>query len=502
MTGIRHFHLLASLFVVLVTCSGQRALGQDKTTEQGAEKHEHTNPLVDETSPYLLMHAHNPVYWYPWNEETLALAKKEKKPIFLSIGYSSCHWCHVMERESFMDEEIAKYMNENFICIKVDREERPDVDAIYMESLHVINRILRTNRGGGWPLSMFLTDDARPFSGGTYFPPRDGERGAKFGFLTILKKINQAWSDTNDRIQKDADLITKLTQRSLAGQPLPKDAAVKIAWISMALSGLKSGFDPQYGGFRYSERNSTVPKFPEPSNLFFLLDQIQQNPTSADARMMLFKTCDQMMMGGIYDHLGGGFHRYSVDRFWAIPHFEKMLYDNGQLATVFSEAYAINKRPDYRWVVEGICDFVIRELRDAKGGFYSALDAESEGEEGKFNRWTKEEIQQTLTPEEYRLFAEIYRLNEAPNFENKFYVPQLNRRLSSHASEKRTTIEELEERLRKIRRKLFNLRERRVRPLTDTKILASWNGLMIRGLADAGRILKNEKYLQAGARLC
>ncbi len=306
-----------------------QSAGQPTDTATPATAHKRANLLADETSPYLLMHAHNPVNWRPWNEESLALAKREDKPIFLSIGYSSCHWCHVMERESFLDEEIAAILNENFICIKVDREERPDVDAIYMESLQVLNQLMQTGRGGGWPLSMFLTPDGKPFFGGTYFPARIGDRGATVGFLTILQKITEAWNEKRDRVIQDADVITRVTQRSLAGQALPENAEIQPSWPTLAQQRLEENFDPEYGGFRFDATNPRVPKFPEPSNLYFLVDQLQQDPDNAKAKQMLVTTCERMMMGGIYDHLGGGFHRYSVDRFWNIPHFEKMLYDNG-----------------------------------------------------------------------------------------------------------------------------------------------------------------------------
>lgn len=471
---------------------------KQKSAEQKSEpsqQHKHTNSLAKETSPYLLLHAHNPVDWYPWSQDSLAMAKTQNKPIFLSIGYSSCHWCHVMERESFLDEEIAKFLNDNFICIKVDREERPDVDAIYMESLHVINQLTRSGRGGGWPLSMFLTPDAKPFFGGTYFPARDGDRGARIGFLTLSKKINENWVDKKDRIEKDAKLITDLTKKSLAGQQPFKDAAINKTWFAMTMNALKEKFDPQYGGFRFSPTDSQVPKFPEPSNLYFLAEQIRRDSKNEDAIKMLTTTCERMMMGGIYDHLGGGFHRYSVDRYWAIPHFEKMLYDNGQLATVYSELYQITGREDFKWVVDGIMSFLQREMTDANGGFYSALDAESENEEGKFYRWDKAEIQKLLSDEEYKLFAEVYGINLPPNFEGH-YAPQLKSSLPAIAASQLIKTAELEQKLIPIRKKLFDVRAKRPRPLTDNKILASWNGLMIRGCADAGRILKNEKYTQ------
>ena len=461
---------------------------------------QHTNQLTRETSPYLLMHAHNPVDWRPWSEESLALAKQENKPIFLSIGYSSCHWCHVMERESFLDDEIAAILNENFICIKVDREERPDVDVIYMESLQVLNQLMKNGRGGGWPLSMFLTPDAKPFFGGTYFPPRDGDRGATVGFLTIRQKITEAWETQRERVLSDSDVIADLTRRSLAGQAPAADAKVQSGWTALAQMGLKERFDPEYGGFRFDETNPQVPKFPEPGNLYFLIDQLQNNPDNADAKQMLITTCERMMLGGIYDHLGGGFHRYSVDRYWNIPHFEKMLYDNGQLATVYSEAYALTGRSDFKRVVEGILEYTTREMRNESGGFYSALDADSEGEEGKFYRWDRGEIQSALDPDEYALFATVYGIDQEPNFEGEYYAPQLKLNWLETAKSLSMTEAELEAKLIPIRKKLFDIRAKRPRPLTDDKILASWNGLMIRGYADAGRVLEQPRYLETASQ--
>ncbi|MCH7729137.1 MAG: thioredoxin domain-containing protein [Planctomycetes bacterium] len=322
----------------------------EKPKEQPDEK-KHTNHLAKETSLYLRMHAHNPVDWYPWNEEALAKAKKENKVIFLSIGYSSCHWCHVMERESFVDKEIAKFLNENFVCIKVDREERPDVDSVYMTSLHVLNQLTRSGRGGGWPLSMFLTPDAKPFFGGTYFPARDGDRGQATGFLSIVKRVKEVWDENPDKIKNDADTITRFTKTQLEGEAPGKPIDLNVDLVKSAQQQLDDQYDAIYGGFGYDPRNPQRPKFPEPSNLFLLIERVR---VAADerAKRMLVGTLERMAMGGIRDHVGGGFHRYSVDRFWQIPHFEKMLYDNGQLASVYAETYALTGRKDFRRVVE------------------------------------------------------------------------------------------------------------------------------------------------------
>lgn len=493
----------------LVICLPQPSLAQDKPgdkptahgSEDGQQEHKYTNALAKESSPYLLMHAHNPVDWYAWNEETLALAKKENKPIFLSIGYSSCHWCHVMERESFLDPEIAKFLNENYICVKVDREERPDVDEIYM------NALLQINGRGGWPLSMFLTPEAKPFFGGTYFPARDGDRGATMGFLSIVKRVDHHYKNNRDLIEKDAEKLTNATRDSLSVRTPIKGLPIQKAWGREAVDRLAQTFDPSFGGFRFSPGNTQVPKFPEPSNLLFLIDRLRNpipendQPNDRDeVKRMLETTCERMMLGGIYDHLGGGFHRYSTDRFWAIPHFEKMLYDNGQLATVYAEAYALTKRSDFRRTTEGILDFVSRELTAEGGGFYSSLDAESEGEEGKFYRWTKEELEKTLSKEEFALFASVYRIDEAPNFEKEYYAPQLKKTLSKHAVDRSITEDELVSKLKPIRNKLFQLRSKRIRPLLDHKILTAWNGQMIRGYADAGRIFERKDYVDVATK--
>ena len=462
---------------------------------QDSGKQKHTNALAKESSPYLLMHAHNPVNWYPWNEETLALAKKEDKPIFLSIGYSSCHWCHVMERESFLDEEIAKFLNEHFICIKVDREERPDVDEIYMRALLVVSK-----RGGGWPLSMFLMPDGRPFLGGTYYPARDGDRPGQPGFLTVIRRIEGNFKTNRDQTEKLADQVTELTKKALDDREPLTETKIQTDWMLDTVSDLSDRFDPDFGGFGYNPNNPRVPKFPEPSNLFFLSNVLQQQPTSPEAKKMLITTCEKMQQGGIYDHLGGGFHRYSVDRYWHIPHFEKMLYDNGQLATVYADAYALTKRDDFRRTLEGILDFVSRELTSKDGGFYSSLDAESEGEEGKFYRWTIAELKSVLDETEFELFAKVYRIDEAPNFEGKYYAPQLKQTMAQHATAMSTSESELETKLKPIRDKLFKLREKRIRPLLDNKILTAWNGLMIRGYADAGRVLDKPAYTAAAIK--
>jgi uncharacterized protein YyaL (SSP411 family) len=460
----------------------------------GAETH---NRLAKETSPYLLQHAHNPVDWYPWGDEALAKAKKEGKLIFLSVGYSSCHWCHVMERESFQDVEIAKFLNENFVCIKVDREERPDIDAVYMTALQVYSQLAGSGRGGGWPLSMFLTPDAEPFVGGTYFPARDGDREGAPGFLQLAQKVQEVWAKEPERIRGDAKTVAKFTKDQMEKRTVVPTVPLDESLVNRTLEALAEQYDPKYGGFGHSP-DGRQPKFPQASKLVFLLDRAKRG--NEQAKQMLVSTLEKMSLGGIRDHLGGGFHRYSVDRYWRIPHFEKMLYDNGQLASVYAEAFELTGREDFRRVVVELCDFVLRELSDRSGGFYAALDADSEGEEGKFYRWERPEVHAALSADEYSLFANVYGLERSPNFDEKFYVPQLAQPLSEIAAELKMTEMALEAKLAPVRQKLLKVRNTRERPNTDSKIVTADNGLMIGGLADAGRILKEPRSVAAAEK--
>jgi uncharacterized protein YyaL (SSP411 family) len=455
----------------------------------------HANRLAKETSPYLLLHAHNPVDWYPWGDEALAKAKAEKKLIFLSIGYSSCYWCHVMERESFMDEEIAALLNKHFVCIKVDREERPDIDEVYMQALQIYLQLLGAKQGGGWPLSMFLTPDAKPLMGGTYFPPRDRE--GQTGFLTVIQRVHQAWTAEPEKWQKTGDSLADYVADSLKQQPLVNVPKLEQPLVTAVLRGLAARFDKDYGGFGFDPANPRQAKFPEPPTLTFLLDQAQRG--SEAARTMLAVTLDHIARGGIHDHVGGGFHRYSTDRFWRVPHFEKMLYDNAQLVSLYARAHELTGRADFRRVVDRAIAFVLRELRDAGGGFYSAIDAETDAEEGRFYVWERKEVTEALSPTEYSLWAGVYGIDGEPNFEGK-YIPLLASPLPELAAERQLSEDALVGALAPARAKLLAARDKRQRPLTDTKILAGWNGLMIRGLADAGRILKNDAYTEAAAR--
>ena len=455
--------------------------------EQPAPKHvKHpANRLAKETSPYLLMHAHNPVDWYPWGKEALAKAKKENKPIFLSIGYSSCHWCHVMEKECFIDEKIAKIMNEHFVCIKVDREERPDVDEVYMTSLRLYFQGLGSRQSGGWPLSMFLTPDTRPIMGGTYFSPED--------FIKVLKFVNRLWTEEPDRVNRAADQLTRLVKLTFRQTPEEKPVQLSAELLKTVQEALENQFDETYGGFG---RGRT--KFPEVSNLEFLFDRHRRTGDET-ARKMLLKTLEMMAGGGIRDHVGGGFHRYTVDPFWRIPHFEKMLYDNGQLASAYSWAYLLTKKPYYRRIVDEQLEFILREMTDKQGGFYSALDADSEGEEGKFYVWGTDELKKLLSEDEFALIADVYGVGPEPNFEGG-HTLLLARSWDKTAADLKLSDEQLAAKLKAINAKLFAERSKRERPLTDTKILTAWNGLMIRGLADAGRVFEEPRYIKAASR--
>ena len=469
------------------------------------------NRLATESSPYLLQHARNPVDWYPWGLEAFDKAKRENKLVFLSVGYAACHWCHVMERESFEDEKIADFLNDRFVCVKVDREERPDVDQIYMTAVQLVSG------HGGWPMSVFLLPDGKPFWGGTYFPARDGDRGNATGFMTVISQIDQAWKQQRQQVVSQAEAVTRaIREQQLTTVDLDANAKFDEALIEMSVEALRGQYDLKHGGFASSENG---PKFPEASNLWLLqslateeLSQESPSPsqptelprsdTSAkskrlSASLMLQGTLDGMIRGGMYDHLGGGFHRYSVDGEWLIPHFEKMLYDNAQLASVFANASSLFGNEEYQRIAEGICDFMLREMLDADGGFYSSIDADSEGEEGKYYRWDRVELSGFKSMERYEEFASLYRLDGEPNFESIHYVLAPRDNLRRLAKERGQSISQMLHPLNSISRAMLEHREKRVRPITDTKILTAWNGLAIAGLADAGRVLGQKRYLKA-----
>ena len=440
------------------------------------------NRLANETSPYLLQHKDNPVDWYPWGEEALRRAREEDKPILLSVGYSACHWCHVMERESFEDEATARIMNEHFVNIKVDREERPDIDSIYMSAVQALTR------HGGWPMTVFLTPDGAPFYGGTYFPPVPG-RGLP-SFQQVLLSLADAYENRRDEVSRSADSVREYLQ-STTGAALPK-TDVETRLLDNAAESLMSELDRRFGGF------GGAPKFPQAMNLEVLLRHHHRTGDLA-ALSGVEDTLRAMANGGIYDQLGGGFARYSVDAYWLVPHFEKMLYDNALLSRLYLEAYQATGEPFYRRIAEETLDYVVRDMTSPDGGFYSAEDADSEGEEGKFYVWTPGEIRAVLDEEEARLAERYWDVTQRGNFEGKniLYVP---RPPEAVAAEFGVPPEELWERIEGIRSKLLAAREERIRPGRDEKILAAWNGLMLRSFALAARVLDREDYREVARR--
>ncbi|MGD9647672.1 MAG: thioredoxin domain-containing protein [Pirellulales bacterium] len=445
------------------------------------------NRLANETSPYLLQHANNPVDWYPWGPEALERAKREDKPIFLSIGYSACHWCHVMEHESFENAEIAKQINEQFVPIKVDREERPDLDQIYMNAVQMM-----TGRGG-WPMSMFLTPDLQPFFGGTYWPPTS-KHGLP-GFDRVLVAVADAWRTRRKEIVEQAGQLTaQLREIGLAGGAagdVPDDLVLRAA------AELEKSFDPVHGGF------GQAPKFPHPMDLRVLLRAWRRLAAGDERRAKLLNvvthTLDKMAAGGIYDHLGGGFHRYSVDERWLVPHFEKMLYDNALLVPAYLEAFQATGRDEYATVVRETLDYLLREMTDRAGGIYSTQDADSEGEEGKFYVWTPAELEQVLGPAPAKAFAAFYDVSAAGNFEGHNI---LNRAKSFDEVAKLLGREpgELAAEIDNSRKLLLAARLKRVPPGLDDKVLTGWNALAIEALAMAGAVLAEPRYVDAARR--
>jgi uncharacterized protein YyaL (SSP411 family) len=491
-----HFSLVLRVGAVLALAL---ATPLGAAPKKSGGKPQHTNRLARETSPYLLMHAHNPVDWYPWGSEAFAKAKKEKKLIFLSIGYSSCYWCHVMERESFANKEVAKILNRHFVCIKVDREERPDIDSIYMTALNIMG-----NRGG-WPLSMFLMPDGKPIVGGTYFPPEDKKVGNKTlrGFKSILKLMLKYHKEKAKDLAKQADRLAEATREALArttrGVAL---VALDRALVAGAVESLDEEFDGKYGGFGAAASQFRGTKFPTAPRLDFLLHEAKRKGKgTADVTKMLTRTLDRMARGGIYDQLGGGFHRYSTERTWTVPHFEKMLYDNAQLAEVYARAYLLTKNPLYRRVVRETLAFVKREMTGPEGGFFSALDAETKGEEGRYYVWTDEEIKKVLAnKEDVALVKKVYGADTGYNFDNKYHIFLLPKPLADTARGLKLKEAELRKRLAPLREKLLKARARRPRPFLDRKILTAWNGQMIAGYARAGQVLKEPEYIKTAAR--
>ena len=440
------------------------------------------NRLANETSPYLLQHAQNPVDWYPWAPEAFERAKAEDRPILLSVGYSSCHWCHVMERESFENRQIAAIMNENFVCIKVDREERPDVDSIYMSAVQAMTG------SGGWPMTLFLTPDGKPFYGGTYFPPED-RRGMP-GFPRVLQALAAAYRQNRSEVLLTTDKLLQQMRQMTSGtrtvEPLTTDV------VHQAHSEIATQFDDKYGGV------GMQPKFPQPMTYEFLLRHYLRTKDS-HALEMVELTLDRMAMGGIYDQLGGGFHRYSTDMFWLVPHFEKMLYDNALLARLYLHAYQVTRKPLYRRIVEETLDYVLREMTDASGGFYSAQDADSEGVEGKFFFWRPEEVAEALGRGDAEVINRYFGVTQDGNFEghNILHVPED----PSIASEQTGATEEKFARLlERSRTRLLEVRSKRAPPERDDKILTGWNGLMLSAFAEAGAVLNRRDYVDVAER--
>ena len=435
-----------------------------------------TNRLADETSPYLLQHAENPVDWYPWGEEALARAKAEDRPILLSVGYSACHWCHVMERESFEDPAIAGLMNENFVCIKVDREERPDIDSIYMAAVQAMTG------QGGWPMTVFLTPDGDPFYGGTYFPPDD--RGGLPAFPRVLTALAEAYREKrSDVASTTQQLVQRMRQDSSmvkSLEPLTSDL------MYSAFRGIAGNFDDVNGGV------GMQPKFPQPMTYEFLL-RYHVRSEDADALDIVELTLDKMARGGIYDQIGGGFHRYSTDSQWLVPHFEKMLYDNALLVKLYLHAYQVTRKPLYRRIIEETLDYVSREMTSPEGGFFSSQDADSEGVEGKFFIWSPDEISEVLGKNDGEIVRRYYGVTSEGNFEGR-NILHMDGPPEEAASELSLSLDELEQTISDAKRKLLDARNRRIAPGLDDKILTSWNAMMLRAFAEAASVLDRSDY--------
>jgi len=462
---------------ILPSCGSAQEIGQRHT---GQQIDKYTNALADETSPYLLQHAHNPVNWMPWGPEAFAKAKAENKPIFLSVGYSTCYWCHVMERESFEHEDVAEIINKHFVPVKVDREERPEVDQQYMMATQLV-----TGRGG-WPNSVWLTPDGKPWMAGTYFPREQ--------FKQILLQLSDVWNNRHDDVVKQAEQLTSAIENIGAGNA--ESIPISTELITQAVDKSLTRFDPEHGGF------GDAPKFPAHANLALLIDQYRRDK-NANVLKAIETTLDEMGRGGVYDQLGGGFHRYSTDERWLLPHFEKMLYDNGQLMRSYTDGYLLTKNERHRETVAGIDDWLVREMTSPDGGFYSAVDSESDAEEGKFYVWTYDEIINGLGKVDGELFASVYGVNPDGNFKeeatgqaSKNNVLHLQTTIEEFAAKNLLDSNDLDKRLSAMRAKLLTLRQKREYPHLDDKVIAAWNGLMIEGLAYAGRQLDEPKYIE------
>lgn len=456
--------------------------------EKDNNKDKRYNHLKGEKSPYLIQHVKNPVDWYPWGDEAFQKARRENKPIFLSIGYSTCHWCHVMARESFEDEEMAQLINEVFVPVKVDREEHPDVDSTYMAACQIMTG------QGGWPLTVFMTSDLKPFFAGTYFPRDDSE--LSIGLRSIVLNLKDMWKKNKNQLFESADKITDALNQITSTKigELPAESTLQRAYES-----LSSSFS-EYGGFGTSQ------KFPSPNLLIYLL-RYHEKTGEKGALDMVEETLMAMRMGGIWDHVGFGFHRYTVDPKWLVPHFEKMLYDQAQLTMVCLEAYQVTGKDEYREMVEKILEYVLRDMTAEEGGFFSAEDAESQGVEGKFYLWSQKEIKEILDPDDFKLFTRIYQVKERGNYldertglftgEN---ILHLEKPLETTAEEMGLNPDELKDKMDTILSTLFKERKKRVHPSKDDKVLTDWNGLMVTALSQAGRVLKEKRYTEAALK--
>jgi len=458
----------------------------DKAMTEPESKHR--NKLIKEKSPYLLQHAHNPVDWHAWNDEAFAQAKSEDKPIFLSIGYSTCHWCHVMEHESFEDSAVAALMNEAFVCIKVDREERPDIDNIYMSVCQMLTG------GGGWPLTIIMTPDKKPFFAGTYIPKNSAY--GRMGMTELIPRVQDAWKNNRQEIVGSADKITaslRTSQQTIPGNVLDEST------LKSAYQFFTRSFDRTYGGFGKS------PKFPTPHNLMFLMRQWKRSG-DGDALGMVEKTLQEMRKGGMYDHVGFGFHRYSTDSRWFLPHFEKMLYDQAMLAYAYIEAYQITANEEYKTTANEIFIYVKRDMTDKDGGFYSAEDADSEGEEGKFYLFAKNEFKEILTSEETEMASTVFNITATGNYAEEASghktgtnILHLTKSYAEHAKELGLLEDDLRDKIETIRRKLFTYREKRIHPHKDDKILTDWNGLMITAMAKGAQVFDDPQLAQTAS---
>ena len=439
-------------------------------------KPKYLNRLILEDSPYLIQHAHNPVNWYAWGSEAFAQAKQANKPIFLSIGYSTCHWCHVMERESFDNPEIAEILNRHFISIKVDREQRPDIDEIYMTAV-----MMMTGRGG-WPMSSFITAEGKTFYAGTYFPPDQ--------FVQLLEQIHTTWRTKKPGLLEQADRVAAAVAQVNAASSQAKQINSKT--LEQAVSHILKGYDRRLGGF------TPAPKFPNEPYLFLLLDELRRGDHSAALKPLL-STLEKMAQGGLYDQVGGGFHRYATDSAWLVPHFEKMLYNQAHLARVYLQAYQLTGQPIFKRIAQQTLDYVLREMTSSQGGFYSATDADSEGKEGVFFVWTEQQLQQALTADQFKLVKQLFGVTAAGNFEvsNILFLPLT---LDEYAKQNKLTSESLVKTLDQILERLREVREKRIHPLRDDKILTAWNGMMITTLATAGEVLNESRYLEAAEK--